>query len=248
LTPAGALYDLEGTSSAFGNLYEFKNGASELLGAAISPFKIAGNFALWSGNDGYLHLRNLATGTNSTISNNAASNDNDVAANGDVVFWSTAGPDPYNIYRYRNGSTTQIASGIYPKTDGNLIVYQRNSEMYLYNGINELLLSGIRNGASPPLDYLVVNGWVAFARLGSTNQGQIWLRSPSGVEEQITVFSAASKLVALAPTGEVIVANRGRLYLYKPGQSGLHDVASVNVWPKYLNGSWQYVVGRTLFR
>ena len=36
--------------------------------------------------------------------------------------------------------------------------------------------------------------------------------------------------------------------LGKPGQSGLRDVASTTARPLYLDGSWYYVVGRTLFK
>jgi hypothetical protein len=256
LTSSGALYALEGSGSAYGNLYEFKNATSELLGVPTSAFKVAGNFAIWFGTDNYIHLRNLAAGTDISIGNNPGNNGYDVAANGDVVYWEYSGSD-INIFRYRNGYSTRITldtggvKNTNPKTDGNLIAYvkqQNYSEIYLYDGVREVLLSGAQNGVSPPPDYQVNNSWVAYPRLGSTNQEQIWLRSPTGVVEQVTYFSADSNIVALAPNGEVIVANSGRLYLYKPGQSGLINVASQNAAPKYLNGSWQYVVGRTLFK
>jgi hypothetical protein len=256
LTPYGALYVLEGSGSLNGGLNAFSDGTSQLIGVPAAPFKIAGNFVTWYGTDNQIHLHDLATGTHAAIGDNPGGNGYDVASSGTVVYGAYFGPD-INVFRYRKGSVEKITSdaggtkNINPKTDGNLVVYvkQRDySEIYLHDGAREVLLSGARNGVSPPPDYQVVNGWVAFARLGSTNQGQIWLRSPAGAEAQVTYFSATSTIVSLAPNGELIVANAGRLYLYSGGYNGLVNVASVQATPKYLNGSWQYVVGRTLFK
>jgi hypothetical protein len=286
LTPAGALYVMKGSGDIYGQQYDFRNGASEYLGLPESSFEIAGSYALWFGYDlagtsDYLYLRNLSTGSNNTIVKynyssgiNPSKGNNNVAANGDVVYWTTYTFDT-NIIRSRNGVVTRItndlgaASGIplwyqnrNPKTDGYNICYTKqeyrnpggagSTSLYLHNGSQELLLSAPFGtdsyDSTPSFQYELNNGWTAYTKPGTTNQSQIWLRSSDGSTTQVTFFSASSSIVSLASNGELMLSNGGRLYLYRPGQSGLTDIASTRLRPKHLSGQWHYALGRTIFR
>ena len=285
LTPSGAMYVMKASSEVYGKLYDFSGGTSEMQGFPESTFKIAGNYAMWFGYDvagstEYLYRRDFTTGITTGLlkyiyfsSANPAKSNNDVAANGDVLYYTTDTFDT-NIIRIRNSVSTRItnnlgaSSGIplwyqnrSPKTDGTNVCYTKQeyrnpggagtTSLYLYNGTQEILLSApfdSSSGSTASFQYEVNNGWVAYSKPGTTNQSQVWLMSANGTAAQVTFFSNSSSIVALASNGEIIIFNGGRLYLYKPGQSGLRDVASTMARPKYLEGSWYYIVGRTLFR
>src|SRR5439155_25085649 len=118
-------------------------------------------------------------------SSSVLNNNNDVAANGDVVFASSP---PYNIFRFRNGTTTQLTfdtnfSNIYPLTDGDKVVYRKfvnnNPQLHttaLTDSTGETVFVPLQSdptfGAEPFRDYQVNNGWVAFTKGVTSGQLQ----------------------------------------------------------------------------
>lgn len=52
--------------------------------------------------------------------------------------------------------------------------------------------------ARPHFDYAARNGWVAYTRLGGQSL-QVWVRSPAGVNTQVTFFGATSRIDTLGP-------------------------------------------------
>ncbi len=209
LTPHGAIFftvtDLGG--GVFGppnELYEVRDGTLIDLGTYGGDLVVKGNYAIWLTGDPSagipfttLTLRDLLAGTNVVISTNAGNTSNDVAANGDVVYWS----NDYKIYRYRDGTSTQVANGIYPVTDGvNVGYFTIGSPSYfaLFDGTNEIIL-----GPRPAGDRRAVSGgWTAFIKPG-TGQDQVWTRSPNGVQTQRTFFGVSRALCTPWPLAAI---------------------------------------------
>ena len=205
---------------------------------------VKGNYAIWitaTNSTITLILRDLLAGTNVVISTDAGNNNNDVAANGDVVYWS----NDYKVYRYRNGIGTQVGSGIYPVTDGVNVGYFTTyspSDFALFDGTNETIL-----GPRPVDDIRAVSaGWTAYTKPG-TGQTQVWTRSPSGVQTQRTFFGFSSYLEALGPSGDLITSSGSRLY-FVPNGSPPIDLGpwSFAARPFWLQGNWYASMGASL--
>lgn len=93
------------------------------------------------------------------------------------------------------------------------------------------------------------NGWVAYTVLGGSGQSQVWLRTPSGDERQITFFSTSSHIETLAPNGDITTISQNRRYLTRLGSS-IVDVSSYFKGRSdsyFQNGKWFVVIGGTLF-
>ena len=182
------------------------------LGPIYFNFKVKGNYAIWMAGTLpttpiTLTLRDLLAGTNVvTITNaNIYTYWNDVAANGDMVYWTYDD----QLYRYRSGTSTQVGSGSYPITDGVNVLYVKNyvapyqfGDFALFDGTNETIL-----GPQPGLavySRALSAGWTAFTKPG-TGQTQVWTRSPYGVQTQRTFFGSSSEVFALAPGGDLMI-------------------------------------------
>jgi len=164
-------------------------------------------------------LRDLQNGTNTVVSaDNVGNWFNDVTNQGEVVYWVGAGWSgpgdttyDYNIFRYRDGVTTRLTNdqyfwNTYPLTDGINVVYRKHDpccgeqhyQITMYNdNLGEITLRPM--GASEPqpdLDFQLRSGWIAFTKPGQGGLLQVWVRSPSGEESQISTFNASSYIVA----------------------------------------------------
>ena len=246
LTPRGAIF---GSFGIFGfplELYEIRDQALVDLGAYPANLVVKGNYAIWIAG-ATLMLRDLWAGTNVVVSTDAVNNSNDVAANGDVVYWT----GDFSIYRYRNGISTRLADGIYPVTDGINVAYFTGSPSFtnvaLFDGTNESILGSILGspnaGAAPRL----IGGWTAFNRLGN-GPSQVWTRSPSGVLAQKTFFGISSSLSGLDPNGEVIVTSPASqpAWLYFPPDFNV----KFGPWNfgtfTWIQGNWYAALGSSL--
>ena len=251
LTPLGAIFNNHGI------IYDYQDGVLLGLGKVQSYLKVKGNYAIWNddylGQSNHLFLKNYITGT--TISITTQNMNSDVASNGDVVY------SLYNqIYRYRDGITTEIPSDVNPYrmnplTDGKNIVYStcdtfnqyRICDIVLYGESGKIILaSGIRGEGNESVDYQINDGWIAYTKLGSGGQLQVWTHSPSGVDTQISFFGSSSQIGSLATNGEVTFVNRDRLYLSKPGLAPV-DISSSLGKSFWQNGQWYIHIGRSLF-
>jgi hypothetical protein len=191
----------------------------------------------------------------------------DVAANGDVVYTLSNGRDAqgrdlYNIYRVRNGGTTQLTNDAadfangYPITDGLNVVYQRQPRTPEASDYVQTVIDS--NGATFDLasqnhllgrgEYRAAGGWIAFPKLGG-GVPQIWTRSPAGDLKQITFFGTASLGNQLSSTGEVVLTNSGRMYLQRTADP-LFDFAAGSAFLKTfaVGDQWYAFLGRTLYR
>jgi hypothetical protein len=274
LTSHGAL--LVSATGLDAQLQEWRDGSMVPLGTIYvgTSLRVAGDYAEWS-NEGVLTRRNLATGVNEQVSSNAAANLNDVAANGDVAYWT----NDYVVARYRSGSSTTLATGSNehpqdsPLTDGTNVVWRETSPhccgapgfgaLHAYGSSAPLALSNTERNY-PPVpgeDYRVAGGWIAFTR-GDAGQTEVWLRDPAGNETQVS-GAGANRLAALAPNGELIYVTTAfgsdGFLLYRPGQ-GSAPVAQTQAGegPEgergygdhafFLAGHWYGVFGGSLRR
>jgi hypothetical protein len=246
LTPHGAIFSTDLTPPAR-ELYEVRDGTLIDLGPYQENLVVKGNYAIWiTGTT--LTLRDLLSGTNVVVSSNAANTSNDVAANGDVVYWAGV---PYTIFRYRNGTSAKLANGISPITDGVNVGYFTGSPSFtnfaLFDGTNETIL-----GPAPASDIsrAITAGWTAFVKPG-TGQTQVWTRSPYGVQTQRTFFGVSSDLYGLAPSGELMVISYlpsgWRLYFIPKGSTP-NDLGpwGIGARPFWIQGNWYASLGASL--
>jgi hypothetical protein len=260
LAPKGAIFAAQGPSYMV-NVYEWRDGALVDLGELNSSLSlvVSGSYAIW--NDAMLLVRrDLMAGTTVTISAGAGNTDNDVAANGDVVYWSSQEPPLYNIIRYRNGITTTLTSdsalwNTYPSTDGVNVVYRKHSPccvsasyaIAMFGAGGETILAPSRSQEPiPDRDYQLNNGWIAFTKAGADGNIQVWTRSPAGVLRQVSFFGTSSSIDGLGPDGSVTFTNQQRLYLSQPNSTTM-EIGSALGHSFWQDGHWLVIIGRSLF-
>ena len=256
LTPNGAIFLEQSGNTLTSVIYDYQGGILVDLGRpnSANSLKVKGDYAIWNQAE-TLFLRDLVSGTNIQVDDYTGNWGNDVAANGDVVYWQAAGD---GIYRYRGGSTTRLTDDVglnevLVLTDGINAIFRRQGpstsppfSIVLYGLDGELTLaSDLSNQPSPYFDYQVNNGWAAFTRY-SVGQLQVWNWSPEGVETQVSYFGTDSRIDALAPNGGVSFTNGQRLYLNDV------DIINTEIGSSlgkrfYQNGLWYSVIGRTIF-
>jgi hypothetical protein len=248
LTPKGAMFLEQSGDVLTALVYDERDGTLVELGFPNSKQSLVakGNYAIWSSGT-TLILRNLVAGTNTIVSGQAGNWMNDVAPNGDVVYWGSS----YNIFRYQAGQTAQLTKddqSTYPLTDGINVVYRKfNGGLFLHDGVHEIELApGPRPEPNPGADYQLAGGWAAYTRLGTGGQLQVWTRSPTGEETQTTYYGDSSRISALAPNGQLMFLH-GRRYLSTTGQQTLNINSSLgNIF--WQGNDWWVTIGRTLFK
>ncbi len=254
LTPKGAI--LVTPDRHLFRLLDFRDGQVVDLGQpnSATSLRVKGDYAIW--NDGsILVLRDLVTGSNTTVSVNSGNCDNDVTADGEVVYWSCPG---YQVYRYHQGDTWQLSNNtdrrnIYPLTDGVHVVYRSSTPaleehmIALHGPAGEIILAeAMPFEPQPGRDYAVNGGWVAFTKLGTSGQLQVWTRSPSAELEKRSLLGSSTYIEALNPDGEVIFVSGNDKYLSSPGQ-GFHSLGRYPTNAFWQDGQWLVAIGRTLF-
>jgi Carboxypeptidase regulatory-like domain len=252
LSPAGALFvDTRFPST----LYENRGGTVTRLGDinSFESLRVAGGFAIWNSNT-TLFRRDLASGTNTIVAGDAGNNSNDVAANGDVVYWISQN---YDIVRVRDGVSTSITEDgstiwdVYPVTDGDIIAWPQVQQGGNPGGTAAFVDgSTLQLASGPGQRPLVSNGWIAFTQPAPGGIGQVFVRSPAGDERQVSLFSGGAHLEALSSDGAVIFSTGVELrrrYLVPPGG----DAIEISSWlgRGLFVGSDAYVaIAGTLFR
>ena len=262
----GSAAPFEGYSFGYGIFQKFDT-AEILWARPPNPLflTVKGHLAAWGSHQTVrLNLLDLRS-TNSVVITNGTGYPSltyDLADNGDVVFSLMDGGNAYNgIFRYRAGAIQLLASNPTPdyntnryssvKTDGTNAYYLR------LQGATHKLIRVADGGEtvvseSPVIDpdYLVAGGWVAYAQ---QNGGvmQVWRRSPSGQNTQLTFYGTPSTLAAVAPNGEVAFYNNSKLYISKgtwpPAEiASVHSNSGLKVY--WRDGRWQAILGRSLFQ
>jgi hypothetical protein len=240
LTPHGAIF-VSGSE-----LYELRDESLIDLGPYQENFVVKGNYAIWISPavaSTELILRDLIAGTNVVVSFRAGNTQNDVAPNGDVVYW---GGNDYQIYRFRGGITTLLGAGIYPRTDGVNVGYFEGTnltftQMALFDDTNKIIL-----GQREDTDTLALNnGWTAFMKQGNPAY-QVWTRSPAGDLSQRTFFGTSSFLVGLAPNGDLMVQQTPELFFTSAGSALDLGKWKFGPWHFCREGHWYATLGASL--
>jgi hypothetical protein len=258
LTPAGAIFTANYTT------YEIRGTNLLNLGQAYLV-DVKGNYALLQSNgSGLMTLRNLAVGTNDTITaapGYSGGYGGSLAPNGDVVYPAAIYKGtPTAVFRFRDGTNSLLVDSgfryIYRAvgSDGNSVVYAKldglnffgPGDAAMFVGSTETILATNSYGGSGPV---INQGWIAFTAYDALGHYQIWTRSPTGTIAQQTFFGASSDIIALAPNGEVIFLSGGRLYRASNSSLPL-DLGAWNFWSTgkvSWQGRWYFQLGRSLF-
>jgi hypothetical protein len=269
LTPTGAIFVAQGDNVLSAGVYDWRGSGAPIafgLPNSAASLTVAGNYAIWTGQQSptytgeiILFRRDLVPGTTIEVVDHAVGNwRNGVAGNGDVTFWGTS--DGYNIYRYRNGITTRLTNdtnlwNTYPITDGINVVYRKHTPccfeqtyaLTMYGESGEVILTPPRTQEpAPGTDYAARGGWIAYTRPGSGPELQIWVRSPQGVNSQLSFFGSSSWIDALSPNGELTFVHGATRYLAAPGREAvqINSRLGQGLWQ---DGQWLVVIGRSLF-
>jgi len=262
LIGGGALFVTSPTDVVAAQLNEWHGGVLTSLGGINSAtfLAVAGDYAIWDHWDSLYRLT-ISSGATDLVSSNAGNTDNDVASNGDVVYWAEG---EYAVHRWRSGIDSLISHAtplwaVSPLTDGTNVVYSESpgccnqsfSQVAFSDGATETVLDhsyrsqGLSNGAS---NYALNTGWIAYnaAPIGGS-ASEVWVRSPSGTLSRVSPAGGDSTagILGVDPTGQVLY----RLYstssfaLGAPGDDPfpLPSLGSVRsaFWE---NGHWYLVV------
>ncbi|WP_437670732.1 hypothetical protein [Sorangium sp. So ce131] len=261
LTPSGAVVratPIEDEELREG-VFEWRDG--ELRALSESGFAhTRGNYMVFSSPAG-LQLRELISGTTELVSRTTRGADVDEA--GRVVYLD--GNEA--LYVYEAGVSTQLArasaSGAdrgRPLTDGINIAMAEcppsgspcTTFLFTPSGnipLGDTTSDRVRRGSAE--DYHLHAGYAAFIRR-SLGANQVWLRTPTGEEHQISLFATSSRLENdlsahhdISDTGEVMFVNPPARYLGAPGAFP-REIGSDSGLARWRDGAWHIIEGNTL--
>ena len=234
LHPQGAIYSVgPGTQTVF----DWRGAAPLNLGTLSSQTLVAaGTWAAWAtGFDGgfAIQRRDLAAGTNATVSADDRNYAPDVAPNGDVVFF---GYPSYDVYRYRAGVVTPLTAesntvhwNVHPVTDGTNVLWFKSDQggktviqpgrVTFWNGAETVFPSVFAN-PDARLKYAANGGWVAYVATDGGGFNQVRTRAPDGTDRQATSGGSSSEIRALGPDGTLVYANGSTLYVVRAPYTG----------------------------
>ena len=260
LTARGAIF-VERSSHLLRRVRDWRDGVLTTFESDfVTMFKVKGDWALWHQENNKLIRRDLRAGTNLQVSRIAGNVDNDVAPNGDVVFWTNG---TYDVFRYRGDTATALTTtadplwNVHPLTDGTHVVY-RKQDPCCGGQRYRLMMMGPTGGEVPLSDpsfeevgpgdgYQVAGGWIAFTRVGPTGVRQVWRRAPDGTITQLTTSAQHSLIVTLGANGDVVYRRGLERFAVKPGGSpvpiGRHWGRSV-----WIGGVLHNLLGASVFR
>jgi hypothetical protein len=256
LHPQGAIF---ASTASFGHVFDWRSGTLVDLGVGNSTSSLVakGSWAIWSSGATLLR-RDLAAGTNLTVSTVAINNGSDVAANGDVVFAVAATRD---VYRYRSGVETRITADLdsahwnmMPVTDGVNVLYTKSDQhgstqpvqkthVAWWDGASETVLSD----TSVLSRYGANGGWIGYPSTDGSGLSQVRTRAPDGTVRQVTSTGFSSYLVALGPDGSVAYSSNGSLYVIRAPYSGAPVPLGIGR-PVFRGTELLVFLGNTVFR
>jgi hypothetical protein len=232
LAPHGAIWRSDG-------IYQWRDDTGLATALPTKPvlgdLSVAGSWAIFTYQDAtdsttqHVVRRDLENGINLEVTS-AARRDasvgptNDVAANGDVVYWSGD-----HVYRFRGGLSTQLTPDrpllppdndpvpLYPRTDGTNVLWR----VFRYT-VPDAGLAAFFPTSAPKtptmLDnftsrqsawtsrvedvYQENNGYIAYTK-GGDNAEVVWVRAPNGVETALT-GPGLYDIFGLSASGEVM--------------------------------------------
>ncbi len=268
----GALYVRKNVPyvSPYHLLFEWREGTlKEVCGLnSGSSLKVSGRWAEYSASDPVTNLynlmgRDLENGTSTLIASKAGNWANDVAENGDIVYWTADNKTlGYNIYRWRGGVATALTQdaydttwNTYPLTDGISVIYRKHTgntstrtyQIALHDGATETLLTEpATTEPSTGRHYAICNGHVAYAAEDLAKALQVW-RISGGVKTQITFFGTSSTVDALSPDGTLLLMQGGKRYRAPFASTRLEEINSGLGKIILREGRFLLLLGRSVF-
>ncbi|WP_437937562.1 hypothetical protein [Sorangium sp. So ce341] len=265
LTGAGAAMEVP-APPAIGRpptaVYEWRHGALLKLAENGRMAFVSGDTMAYSGSGTY--VRDLASGTDELALGVALDGPSmDVAEDGLFAYVDRARA----LYTRRDGTSTLLVTsggGISrPVTDGINVVFTQalssgQSQSILATPSGQVPLGvvpvarpeGAQTGA-----YQLHAGYIAFLK-GSSGAEQVWLRTPSGAQHQLSSFSTPSQLDdpparlghdGISDDGEVMFLSPPKRYLGAPGAAP-REISSHLGHARWFQGAWYVVMGNTLFQ
>jgi hypothetical protein len=154
---------------------------------------------------------------------------------------------------WRAGTVTPIANdGVAPftapLTDGTNVVWEGASgtSLYFNDGQSTTTLAPRSSGS-----YALRAGWTAFTQIGASGVAQVWRRSPTGEVQQVSFFSADSRIEDINPSGDIVFVtgqlDSARRYLAKVGQAMPTEISGGLGTARWNAGGWHLMLGRSLF-
>ena len=238
LTPTGAIY-VHGSNVnsvyPYAWLFEWRDGALTKLAGLNSAgsLRVSGNWAIYSAQEhlgGAISLwrRDLKAGLSTLVTTAAGNVHNDVATNGDVVYWTS----DYRIFHWQGNSTLALSNdtsasiwNTYPVTDGVNVVYRKhtpccNAQTYrlaVHDGLTETILnSPTATEPAPGGSYALAGGYMAYTVGDKTGASQIWRQSSTG-KQQLTAFGSPSSIDGVGNDGTVLLTQKQARYRAIPG-------------------------------
>lgn len=268
LHPYGAIVGQSSVFTLSPRVYDWNAGTLYDLGPLNAGLETEGSWAIWS-NGSRLYRRDLATRATAEVATDANNWRNDVTATGLVAYGSapyqTPNPDSYDIYTWDGTATTRLTSdpdGTYrnhfPVTDGTSVLYDKYSpasntnRIALWRNGTETILTPAQSENAPRRNYDANGGWIAWTAADAVGILQVHLRSPGGVDRQLTTAGTRSELRALGADGTVVFATGGWLYALRAPHTGTpvriaHDWDMVHA-PRFVGTDLMLFLGRTAFR
>jgi hypothetical protein len=263
VTGYGAIYGVLG-----GYLRERRESTDSQLGSIHTSMEKAGNLLIrgdWKSKFVVNNSEDQSSQefSSSPIASNDLSPQMHLLENGSFAF--ITGPTPTSIWLYNAPTFQQIAtsngsgtpSG--PVTDGTNVVYRRCQgtaespyapcEIVLYTPESAETVVSSTSGAVPArhTDYQIRDGWVAYTAVSEVGIKQVWIRSPTGSTQKLSVFGSDTVLERdTLHAGEVMMLTREERWL---GQADVLPVliSTSSGISKKVNGYWFVAIGRTLF-
>ncbi len=247
------------------SLKEWRNGALRVLATEATFFKAKGSYAIWT-TQGRLFRRDLTGGTAVPVASGVPARDHDVAATGEVAWWSSS---PYEIHLFRDGASEQLTDdgngtlrNTLPLTDGTRVVYQRSAfppvatetAIRLSDDPTEIeLASAVEcvpygdGRVLPGREYQVNGGWIAYLRSDEFGLCHIWRRSAAGEESPADEFGYQNGIELLGSSGEIVFLHSTERYRAPVGGPAVE----IGTWlghPLYIDGQLHVMIGSTLLR
>ncbi len=262
LTPLGAIFVERMEDSTQFRLVDARGDEIVDLGKpdSNSSLLVKGKYAIWN-NSKTLFLRDLISGSNTIIAENAGNWRNDLTAEGSVAYWGTT-EENHQIFIYRNGASVQLTNdseyrSYSVRTDGENTIYTKDREILgqrfyqiaFHNGTAEsIVLDTGMDELNVGSEYDLVDGWIAFVKPGSSGQRQVWMHRVGESPRQRSLFFSGSLMIEINERGELIFENEQRDSKYISHPSGrfikLGNYIGETIWQ---DGRWQVVIGNTLF-
>jgi len=262
--PYGAIFPGFDSLNKNNNLYELNGNVVNKLNSpsayGVQEIKSAGKLTAWSDSLYYLKVRDGNTNTTKKV---LLPNIHtiDLAENGTIAF-SGNSYSSIDVGKYQNDSIVMITDPNVSKladealTDGNRVIFRQTNSLNgssgyfikLYDGTSTIDLAN--TGTKRPeanLQYQINKKFIAYSKIGSSGQFQLWLRDSAGIDKQITFFGTDVKLEKLGENGEMMFVNNFKRYW--ADKNGVLKQISPSQFgtPYQYNNQWYLTIGRTLF-